>query len=255
VGRSSPAAAVPDAEFAAADVRRSETLTPVLMGAAVVVSAMHGMDPAAGESPASVDRDGNTNLIRASKDAGARLVLMSLIGATPDHPMELFRMKAEAERELRATSNDWRIVRASAFAELYADLLAQTAAKSGLPRIFGRGANPINFVSVHDVASAVAHAVNDPDLRGHVIDVGGPENLTMDQLAARVCGTTHAPGHIPRGALRMMSVVAMPFRPALARLAKQALMMDEIDLTFDPAPSLAAYPWLTSTRISGVSIA
>ena len=251
VGRSIPREPVPDTDFVAADVRRPETLAPALAGAAVVVSAVHGMDPAAGESPASVDRAGNSHLIRAAHTAGARVVLMSVLGASLDHPMELFRMKAEAERQLRATSDDWTIVRASAFAELYADLLAQTAAKSGVPRVFGRGRNPINFVAVHDVARAVARAVTDPGLRGRVIEVGGPENLTMDQLAARVAPNAHAPGHVPRAALRVISVAAAPFRPGLARIARQALLMDRLDLSFDATPSLAAHPWLTATRIAG----
>ena len=43
-------------------------------------------------------------------------------------------------------------MRATAFAELWIDVLGKTAARSGRPVVFGRGDNPINFVSVADVA-------------------------------------------------------------------------------------------------------
>ncbi|SDB97317.1 NADH dehydrogenase [Raineyella antarctica] len=252
VARSVPATPVPGAEFVAADVRHPETLTAAFEGAGVVVSAMHGVDPAAKESPESVDRDGNANLIRAARSAGAYIVLMSIIGARPDHPIEQLRMKAAAEQVLRTGPDDWTIVRASAYAELFAGLLAQMAGKSGVTTVFGRGDTPINFVSVQDVALAVARAVTDPTLRGQVIEVGGPENLTMNELASRVVGDAHPPRHVPRVALRVMSLVMSLVNPAQARIVKQALLMDTIDMSFDPGPSLAAHPWLQSTRIEGV---
>lgn len=252
VARSAPATPVPGAEFVAADVRRPDTLPTALAGAAVVVSAMHGMDPTSGQSPQSVDAEGNANLIRAARTAHARIVLVSTIGASPHHPIELHRMKAVAEQLLRSGPEDWTIVRASAYAETWAAVLAQTAERSGRPTVFGRGENPINFVTVADVATAVAHAATDPALRGHTIEVGGPENLTLNQLASRVVGGAPAPRHIPRGALRLMSLLAMPIRPTQARLARAALAMDQIDMTFDPSLSHAAYTWLGETKVTDV---
>ena len=51
------------------------------------------------------------------------------------------------------------------------------------PQVFGDGDNPINFVSVEDVAVAVARAATDATLRGQVIEVGGPDDLTLNELA------------------------------------------------------------------------
>jgi hypothetical protein len=44
-------------------------------------------------SPASVDRDGNANLIDAAATEGADLVLMSIVSASVDSPMELLRVQ------------------------------------------------------------------------------------------------------------------------------------------------------------------
>ena len=158
-------------------------------------------------------------------------------------------MKGEAEQALRAGPADWTVVRAAAFAELWADVLRQAGGSSGVPRVFGRGTNPINFVSVHDVAAAVSRAATDPSLRGAVIEVGGPENLTMTEFASRLTPDRRPPGHVPRAALQAMALVAAPIWPARARLARQALAMDETDLAFDSGASLAAYPWLPCTAV------
>lgn len=249
IARSEPGDPVPSARFVAADVRDLGTLAPAIAGADVVVSAVHGMDPSSGQSPRAVDRDGNLNLIRAARGVGAHVVLVSVIGATPDARMELHRMKGEAEQALRAGPADWTIVRAAAFAELWADVLRQAGGSSGVPRVFGRGTNPINFVSVHDVAAAVSRAATDPSLRGAVIEVGGPENLTMTEFASRLTPDRRPPGHVPRAALQAVALVAAPIWPARARLARQALAMDVTDLAFDPGASRAAYPWLPCTPV------
>ena len=253
VGRRAPATPVPGAEFVAADVRVPETLAAAVVGSDVVVSAIHGMDPNAGESPAAVDRDGNRNLVTAARSGGAHIVLVSVIGAHLDHPIELFRMKAAAEAMLRdapaGDSPDWTIVRASAFAEMWLELFRSTANASGTPRVLGRGRNPVNFVAVDDVAAAVARACVDPSLRGRIVEVAG-ENLSETELAALVTPPGHQPGHVPTAAVWAMGAVMRPFRPGLARVARQTLAMERVPLAVDPGPGHAEYPWLPRTPIA-----
>jgi NADH dehydrogenase len=69
---------------------------PAVQGAQVVVSAVHGFAGAGRVTPATVDRDGNARLVAAAQRAVAEMVLVSVIGAGRQHPIELFRMKAEA---------------------------------------------------------------------------------------------------------------------------------------------------------------
>lgn len=70
------------------------------------------------------------------------------------------------------------IVRATAFVELWIDLLTSTTGRSGRPLVFGRGRNPINFVSVRDVAALVERVVTDQDPPGRTLEIGGPDTLT-----------------------------------------------------------------------------
>lgn len=247
VARAAPEKRVPGAHFVPADLRHPSTLAPALDGADVVVAAAHGMDPLKGESPAEVDRDGNIALIDAARVRGADVVLVSVIGAAADHPLELFRMKWAAEQHLRASGIPWTIVRASAFAEMWVEMLEQSAHDGKGPQVFGHGDNPLNFVSVHDVAVAVAHAATDRALRGTVLEVGG-DDLTFNELARLVC-PERAPRHVPRVALHVMGQVARPVRPSLARLARAGLVMDRAHLRFDASPGHAAYPWLPRTSV------
>ena len=241
-------------ELVTGDVRDSRSIGPALSGVSTIISAVQGLAGAGRVTPESVDRDGNRNLIDAAAAAvpPADVILVSVVGASPDHPMELLRMKWAAEEHLRASALSWTIVRANAFADMWIELLRQSAGRSGRPQVFGYGDNPINFVWVQDVAKAVVRAAVDPELRGQIIDVGGPGNLTLNELARLVqesMGASGALRHVPRTGLRVMGALARPFNPTMARLARSSLAMDTCDLRFDAGVSTRAYPWLSCTPI------
>jgi hypothetical protein len=69
-----------------------------------------------------------------------------------------------------------------------------------------------------------------------VLEIGGPCNLSMNQLAAAIqhtAGRSAAPRHVPRAVLQVMAVALRPVRPALARQARAALVLDTADFVFD----------------------
>ncbi len=225
------------ADVVTGDVRVPHSLGRALTDVDVAVSAVHGFAGPGRVTPGSVDRDGNRNLVAAARDAGAAVVLLSVVGAAADHPVELFRMKAAAEQQLRRSGVAWTIVRSTAFAELYLDLLMRSAGSDGRPVVFGRGTNPVNFVSVRDVAGVVVRAVVDPQLRGQVVEVGGAQNLTLNELAALAQQAHGArdrpPRHVPRLVLRAMAASGHVLGTQLARQASAAVVMDTRDMTFD----------------------
>jgi len=241
-------------EIVEGDVRVASDVQRAVAGADVVVSAVHGFTGPGGVSPASVDRDGNRHLMEAAARAGATMILMSVVGASSESPMELFRMKAAAEKHLRASGAPWTIVRSTAFLETWIDLMAQTADRAGRVVVFGRGQNRINFVSVHDVAALVDRVIADPEPRGQTIEIGGPENLTLTQLATAIqsVGPTVAPLHVPRAALKGMSLILRPFWPERARQGSAALALDTMDLRFDPSALRSRYPDISLTSPSEI---
>jgi NADH dehydrogenase len=214
------------AEVARGDVRDRSSVERAMGAVTTVVSAVHGFAGPGRVTPDSVDRAGNAHLVAAAAAARADVVLVSVAGAAADSPMELFRAKYAAEQNLRASGVPWTIVRASAFAEMWADIMTK-------PIVFGRGNNPVNFVSVTDVAAAVARAAAGTELRGQIITVAGPDNLTFNQLAALLqeLRGRHGPiRHVPRWLLRAMA-------PA-SRQARAAIAMDTTDMTTGPPAAL-----------------
>lgn len=239
-------------EVVTGDVRDPVSAMTAVAGVDVVVSAVHGFAGPGGVSPATVDRDGNTHLINAARAAGSELILMSIVGAAQDSPFELFRMKHAAETVLAASAVPSTVVRSTAFLELWIELLISTAGRSNRPLVFGRGRNPTNFVSVHDVAALVERVTLDQATRGQKLEIGGPENLTLDDLARLVVahrGGLDGPRHIPRAALHAMAATVGRLRPELGRQARTALAMDQSDMTFSAGVNgaRARFPGLPCT--------
>jgi uncharacterized protein YbjT (DUF2867 family) len=242
-------------EVVEGDVRDDSSLVAAMAGVETVVSAIHGFGDSGHVSPASVDRDGNRHLVNAAVGANAAVVLMSIVGASAEHRIELFRMKHAAEEHLRASGARWTIVRATAFAEFWLDLLDETTAASGRPVVFGRGTNPINFVSVSDVAALAERTVMDPSVRGVTFEVGGPENVSFNELAARLqraAGRTAPPRHVPRAMLRVLAAVLGRVQPNRARQMRAALAMDTMDLTFTPTDLHRRFPDLPVTSLADI---
>jgi uncharacterized protein YbjT (DUF2867 family) len=246
----------PRVQTVTGDVTDPRTLVQAVAGAGTVVSAITGFGPARDVSPRTVDWQGNVNLIRAAKAAGVEhFVLLSVCQAAADHPIELFRMKHRAEEELRASGLAWTIIRPTAYMETWLSVLGDPLLDTGTTRIFGRGENPINFVSAHDIAGLVDLAVTDLAMRGVTVDAGGPENLTMNQVVETFQTATGATGkvsHVPLPMLRVMSAVMKPFNPTMAGLAEASVVMDTRDMTFDASDTRGRYPSVPMTRLADV---
>jgi NAD(P)H dehydrogenase (quinone) len=83
----------PGIERVTCDVRDRAAVERAVSGATTVVSAIQGFVGSGGVTPASVDRRGNEHLVDAAARSGAEVVLVSVLRASPDDPMELARMK------------------------------------------------------------------------------------------------------------------------------------------------------------------
>lgn len=240
-------------EIVTGDVRDAPSLAPAMAGIRAVVSAIHGFAGPGGVSPSTVDYLGNRNLICAAEAGGAsHFVLMSIVGAAPDHPMELVRMKYRAEQLLRGSSLAWTIIRATAYMELWASMIGAPILRNGKTTIFGSGENPINFVSAHDVARFVEMSIVDPNLRGAAIDVGGPDNLTFKQMVQvfeRLAGRESAASHVPLPVMRLASALMRPLKPELARQIQAGVVMDTYNMRFDAAETCRRYPAIPLTSL------
>ncbi|HST89111.1 MAG TPA: SDR family oxidoreductase [Ktedonobacterales bacterium] len=244
------------ADVVAGDLRDPASLARACAGVDAVLAAAHAfVGNAGGNVPAAVDDAGNRHLMDAARAAGVRhFVLMSILGTRADHPIDLFRCKHAAEQYLRASGLSYTILRPTAFMEMWAEIIGGPISHGQKALIFGRGVNPVNFVSVADVARFAHLALADPRARDRVIEIGGPENLSLLEMAAtieRVTGRTTGRRHIPLPMMRVMGALARPINPAFSRQVRTGVLMDTQDMTFDPGPTLAAFP-MTLTRLEDV---
>ena len=240
----------------AGDVCDADAVDRAVAGARVVVSAMSAFGMK-GVSPRAVDWQGNANLIAAAEKHGVeRFVLVSVLGASHDHPMELARMKHRAEERLKTTKLAWTILRPSTFTETFQRVVCAPLLEKGKTVVFGQANNPINFVSVHDVARFVVLGATDPALVGTTTDIGGPENLSLVQFveafrtAVGVSGTVK---HIPRPMMRFLSYAARPFAPTFARMVQAGVVMDTTDMTFDATSLRQRFPGIVLATVDEVA--
>jgi uncharacterized protein YbjT (DUF2867 family) len=243
------------AEIARGDARDTKSLQAALEGVDVVVSAITGFGPG-GSGPRAVDYEGNLNLIGAAEAAGARrFVLVSMFGATKDHPMHLARMKYRAEEALKASRLDWVIVRPNAFMELWAGIVGAPIIKGGKATVFGRGDNMINFNSAKDVARFIELAVFDPELSRTILSIGGPENMTFNQvvgLIERAAGRKASVNHVPVPMMRLSSMLLRPFKQDIAGMIQGGIAFDTVDMTFDATDLRRRFPQIDLTRMTEV---
>jgi uncharacterized protein YbjT (DUF2867 family) len=84
--------------------------------------------------------------------------------------------------------------------------------------VIGNGKTRINPLYVEDLAAHVVAAVQKPEARGRIFEIGGPDVLTMDDVirtALRVSGRRRFLLHSPKPVMKLVASVAQfaPGRP------------------------------------------
>jgi uncharacterized protein YbjT (DUF2867 family) len=130
-------------------------------------------------------------IIAACRASGVRRVLhISAIGAAPEAPSEYLRSKGIGEKALLAADDlDVTIFRPSVVFGPEDQLLNRFAALARLFPVFGVPCPEARFqpVYVGDVARALHFALEEPETRGKVYELGGPDVVTMKELVEFVC--------------------------------------------------------------------
>lgn len=128
----------------------------------------------------AVDVVGTRRLVEASRAAGvSHLVYISIVGID-DIPTGYYRRKREAERIVESSGVPHSIQRATQFHTFVAGLLSKAAR---VPLLMPLPAG-FRFQSVDEseVAARLAGCISDGP-RGRLVDFGGPEVLSLDEMA------------------------------------------------------------------------
>ena len=235
-----------------ANLTDPESIEFAVRGARVVIASAHAMLGRGDEASEHVDGEGHISLINAAKDAGVEhFIYTSVLHASSNHPIDFWRTKARVERYLQESGLTYTIVRATAFMDMHAyELIGKAVVTGKRVMLMGKGRNPRNFVAAEDVAKVIVGAIRIPSLRGEIIPVGGPENLTSHQVVEifeRAGGRKAKVAHIPLGAVRVMSRAIAPIHPGISRIMRVAVIDETMDQTFDPSSLRAKIPIALTT--------
>lgn len=180
-----PLANLGQLQFARVDVRKLETVEPVVRGAHAVVNLVGAFD---GDLDA-VQGSGAGRIAAMAKEAGASaFVHVSAIGADPESDIAYQSSKGEGEAAVSAAFPGATILRPSImfgeddnFINMFARLIAMAPA---MP-VFASGAK-LQPVFVDDVSDAVLSVLEDKSLAGKTYELAGPEVMTVLELNQRI---------------------------------------------------------------------
>jgi NADH dehydrogenase len=230
------------AEIARGDFRDPRSLEDAVADVDTVVTSVTAIARAlAGENISldAVDRRGTLALVDSAERAGAgRFVYVSFAGADKAAHVPIGRAKLAVERRLRDSALREVIVKPDAFQEVWISPLARLDWQQGRLEVLGRGETKTAYVSVGDVAEAVARLTlaDDPPRQ---VTFGGPERLTRNEvcdLIEQAAGRPLERRHVPRTVLHVASRALRPVKPALASLLGLGLLMDTHESSWDDVP-------------------
>jgi len=193
-----------------------------------------------------VHRLATDRVIAACKELGiSRLVHMSALGARPGTVTGYQRSKWAAEEAVRASNLEWTIVRPSVIfgvGDGFTTSLAGPLRRFPLFPVFGDGQARLQPIAVAEVARAIVRALETPASVRHVVELGGPEPLTYDEVlrrTARALGRRPGLVHLPVGLSRFL--VAMLQLVPGAPITRDQLTMLLEGSTCDTAPAAALF--------------
>ncbi|MFN8487274.1 MAG: SDR family oxidoreductase [Caldilineaceae bacterium] len=235
------------AEVIQGDLRDAASLRQACAGVDKVLAAAHSLLGRGAEASHYVDDLGHKQLIDVAKTAGVQhFVYTSVHGARPDEAVPFNRTKYAIEQYLAASGLSYTILRPTAFMEWHVHtFIGQPILEKGKVTLFGQGDNPRNFVAAEDVAAFAVLGLTDPKAAGQIIEIGGPENWTNNQIVAlyeTLAGRPAKVTRMPLTVLRVMGPLLKPFHPGLSQAMALSIMEETTDVTFDPKATLKQFP-------------
>lgn len=223
------------------------SLARAFTGADVVVHAIqfpnHPVeDPGKGRTYLEVDGRGTQVAARAARTVGVRrFVYLSGAGAGQGRPQSWYRAKDMAEAAIRETGMEHGILRPSWVygpGDHSMSRFIFFCRRLPFVPVIGNGQTPVWPAYVKDVARAVVELVRREDAKETVLEIGGPERLTMDDVVRaiqRVLGRRRPIVHHP---VRLMKLLSLPMQvlpsPILSPMAIEFLIQD---VEIDPQPA------------------
>jgi uncharacterized protein YbjT (DUF2867 family) len=160
--------------WVAGDLRTGEGLAEAVDGVDVIVH----LASAAGRAQ-QTDVEGTRRLLDVARPAGVRHVLYVSINGIDRVPYRYYRAKLDTEKVVERSGIPYTILRAAQF-HVFVEMLLSASSKLG-PVIIDPNWQ-VQPVAVEDVADRIMELIAVP-ATGEIIEYGGPQVLTFDEMA------------------------------------------------------------------------
>lgn len=185
-----PMGVVGQVQLFQANVRHRASVAEALKDADAVVNLVGLLHQSGSQSFEYVQARGAASIAALAEEGRiASFVQISSIGADPKSDSRYAQSKGEAERAVRGHVPAATILRPSVvfgpedkFFNKFAAMLSAAPAFLPLPLLIGGGKTKFQPVYVDDVADAVCAALERPEARGRIYELGGPRTYTFRQL-------------------------------------------------------------------------
>jgi len=238
------------AEPVAVDLLDLSRITAACRGVEQIVSTANNNMGTGATSPLRVDLTAHQNLCAAARNTGVqRIVYVSYRGATPDVPVDIFRIKWHIEDVIRRSQVPYVILRPTAFMDIWIDqIIAGSIRKNGVTMLFGDGTAVANYIAVDDAAEFARKVLSRSDIVNEIVDAGGPSDISFNDLATlieRRLGASGKRRHVPVLLMKLLPPLIKPFNEVGARM---------MSLGHYAATHAAPFPeWKTSADRFGVA--
>ncbi len=240
-----------DVELVPADVLDAESLERACDGVDGVVHMVAVVRETGNLTFHRVNYEGTVNLLRAAEAAGARrFVDASTIGASSDPAVPYLYSRWMAEQEIERSPVAHTILRFSVgFGEgdEFFNVLGALVKASPVVPIAGDGTARFQPIAADDAARCLAASVDDDGNAGQMLELGGPEHHTYDEMIdiiAQTVGVRAAKVHVPLdvfGPVVSVMEALMPRPPVTSEQLKMlgidnTTALDSVEASFGFAP-------------------
>ena len=180
-----------------------------------------------------INRQGVENMVIAAREAGGvkHLVHLSAIGATGNTDYPYLRSKWQGEQEIVSSGIPYTLFRPSVLfgdGDEFLNVLAGMVKALPVMPVVGLGRNRFQPIAVEDVARCLVLTLSRDDLKGHVLEIGGPQQLSYNEIVShvvRAMGKRRMRFHIPISLMRLNVMIMEVLLPRPPITSEQLRML------------------------------
>ena len=224
-------------EMAYGDILNLSALKEAMRGVDTVVHLVAIIREKRNEKFDLINRRGTESVIQAAKEEGVRhFVHMSAIGAHDNPAYPYLYSKWQGEQAVINSGLTYTIFRPSIqFGEgdEFINPLAGVIKAFPLVPVVGPGEVRLQPISVEEVGAMISLVVDDPHFGGRTIEIGGPDQLTYNEIVDIIGKTlkvrrfrAHLPVPLMKGLTRIMEAVIS--NPPVTTSQLELLALDNV---------------------------